>query len=377
MKIIMTAENITNITAQNTEEKKTSLLSYIVKTEPELVSFAREGDLIEAALLLKKPKAVYFDLGKFGTGIVCGLEYQNAKDILKSIESGEKISAKVVAVDNEEGFIELSLAGAHKQKEWQGLKEIMENEEVLTVKIIGANSGGLLANINNIKAFLPVSHLSNNNYPKIENSDKNEIVKELRKLVNAELKVKIIDLNPRTGKLIISEKEAAEEDMKKLLANYKVGDVIDGVVSGVTNFGAFVRFVDNPAIEGLAHISEIGYRLIDHPKEVVKIDDAVKVKIVDIKDNQVFLSLKALLPDPWLNIAEKFKENQEIEGTVYKFNPIGALINIEHDLQGLIHVSEFGGIEEMKKQLEAGKQYKFIIHSIKPEERRIFLKLKA
>lgn len=366
-----------NITAQNIEEKKISLLSYLVKNDPESVSFVREGDLVEATLLLKKPKAVYFDLGKFGTGIVSGFEYQNAKDILKSIELGEKISAKVIAVDNEDGFIELSLVGANKQKEWQGLKGIMENEEVLTVKIIGANSGGLLANINNIKAFLPVSHLSNKNYPKIENSDKNEIVKELRKLVNAELKVKIIDLNPRNDKLIISEKEAAEEDMKKLLANYKVGDVVDGIISGVTNFGAFVNFVDNPEIEGLMHISEIGYRLIEHPKEIVKIDEAVKVKIVDIKDNQVFLSLKALLPDPWLNVEEKFKEGQEIEGSIYKFNPIGALINLEHDLQGLIHVSEFGSIEEMKKQLEAGKKYNFTIHSIKPEERRIFLKLKV
>src|SRR3989344_7269224 len=116
-----------NTAALNIEEKKISLLSYIVKNDPESVSFVRDGDLIEAVLLLKKPKAVYFDLGKFGTGVVSGLEYQNAKDILKSIEVGEKISAKVVVVDNDDGFIELSLAGANKQKEWHGLKETMEN----------------------------------------------------------------------------------------------------------------------------------------------------------------------------------------------------------------------------------------------------------
>lgn len=366
-----------NTIAQNTEEKKISLLSYFLKTEPESVSFVREGDLIEAALLSKESKTAYFNLGKFGTGVVYGLEYQNAKDILKNIEPGEKLSAKVVIIDNEDGFIELSLAGAHKQKEWHELKDIMEKDEVMTVKIAGANSGGLIVNINNIKAFLPVSHLSNKNYPKIENSDKNEIVKELRKLVNTELKVKIIDINPRANKLIISEKEAVEEDIKKLLANYKVGDVIEGVISGVTNFGAFVSFTDNPAIEGLMHISEIGHRLIEHPKEIIKLGDAVKVKIVDIKDSQVFLSLKAMLSDPWLNIEKRFKEGQEIDGVIYKFNPIGALVNLEHDLQGLIHVSEFGSIEEMKKQLEAGKQYKFVIHLIKSEEKRIFLKLKG
>lgn len=379
------------ITTQAINDK--SALAQIIKNEPELISFLKEGDLIEAELLLKAPKMIYFNLGKFGTGVVYGTEFSNSKDILKKLNIGDKINAKIYATENEDGFVELSLADAHKQKGWQELKNAMENDEILTVKIIGANSGGLVANINDVKAFLPVSQLSNKNYPRIDakendengqpaaadlarDGQKNEILKELRKLVNQELKVKIIDLNPRTNKLIISEKASEEEDIKKLLENYKAGDVIEGIISGVADFGAFIRFADNPLIEGFVHISEIEHKIIDNPKEILKINDAVKLKIIEIKDGQINLSLKALKTDPWEKIEEKMKKGDEVKGFVVKFNPFGALINLDFDLQGLIHVSEFGSIEEMKKQLSVGQKYQFMIESVKLDEKRIVLKLK-
>lgn len=358
-----------------TNKKTNSVIGYLMKVEPDLISFLKEGDLIEAKLIEKTPRAVYFDLGRFGTGIVYGIELINAKNILKNLKVGDLVNAKIVELENEDGYVELSLSGAHQQKKWQELKDLKEKGEILTVKIIGANSGGLVTKINEVKAFLPISQLANKHYPRVESNDKNKILEALRKFVGQELKVKIIDLNPRTSKLIVSEKEATEENIKELINQYKVGDVIDGIVSGVADFGVFVRFADNPAIEGLIHISELDYRLIDNPKEVVKIDEPVKAKIIEIKDGQVFLSLKALKEDPWQTVGEKFKEGQEVLGTVYKFNPFGAYINLEHNLQGLIHVTEFGGLEEMKKKLEVGKQYRFVIDSIKPEEKRIILKV--
>ncbi len=358
-----------------TADKKSSL-AQIIKNEPELVSFPREGDLIEAKLLNKTPKTAYFDLDKFGTGVISGIELLNAKNILKNIETGQTVSAKIISIDNEEGFAELSLADARQQKEWQLLKEKTESGEVLTVKITGANSGGLISEISGIKAFLPVSQLSNDHYPRVENQDRKEILNELKKLIGQELKVKIIDLNPRANKLIISERETTQEDVKKLIANYKTGDIIDGIVSGITSFGVFIQFAAQPAVEGLIHISEMDYKIIDTPKEIVKINEVVKAKIIEIKDSQIFLSFKALKPDPWETAGEKFKKEQEVSGTAYKFNPAGALINLDHGLQGVIGVSEFGGFEEMKKQMEIGKQYQFIIESIKPEERKIILKRK-
>ena len=271
----------------------------------------------------------------------------------------------------------MSLVNAQEKKNWQGLKELKETDEPFAAKIKGANSGGLVADIHGIKAFLTVSQLSSEHYPRIEKGDQQRILEELKKFVGEELMVKIIDLNPRNNKLIISEKEAVEENVRELLAKYNVGDVVAGVVSGIADFGAFVRFIDNPGIEGLVHISELDYRLIDTPKEVVTIDEEIKVKIIEIKDDKVFLSLKALKPNPWETVGDKFKEGQEVKGKVYKVNPFGAYIDIGQDLYGLIHVSEFGSPEELKKQMEPGKQHTFIIEAIKPEEKRIILKLKG
>ena len=358
----------------STNKKTVSAIGQLIKTEPDLISFLREGDLIEVKFLEKKPQTAYFDLNKFGTGIIYGLELANARNILKDLKVGDLVAAKILNLENENGFVELSLASAQQQKNWQELKELKERGEILTVKIIGANSGGLVANINDVKAFLPVSQLTNEHYPRVDSADRSKILEELRKLVHTEMKVKIIDLNPRTDKLIISERGVIEQDIKELINQYKVGDIIEGVVSGIADFGVFVRFTDNPAIEGLIHIFELEHRLIDDPKEVVEINESVKAKIIEIKDSKVFLSLKALKPDPWETIGDKFQEGQEITGLVYKFNPFGAYINLEYGFQGLIHVAEFDSLEKMKEKLQLAKKYQFIIESIRPVEKRITLR---
>lgn len=351
-------------------------MAQLAKAESNLIAFLKEGDLVNVKLLAKTAKAVHFDLGKFGTGIVYGAELMNSKEIIKSLNIGDTISAKVAELENEDGFIELSLVNAQAQRNWQSLKDIKDSGEVITVKIKGANSGGLIADISDTKAFLPVSQLSTQHYPRIEKGDQSKILAELKKFVGEEMKVKVIDVNSRTNKLIISEKEAGEENVKELIGKYNVGDVIDGIVSGIADFGAFVRFMDNPSVEGLIHISELDWKLIDSPKEVVKVDEAIKVKIIDIKDGKIFLSLKALKPNPWDTINEKIKAGDEVSGSVYKTNPFGAYIDLGNEIYGLIHVSEFGSLDELKKQLESGKKHKFIVEAVKPEEKRVVLKLK-
>lgn len=148
------------------------------------------------------------------------------------------------------------------------------------------------------------------------------------------------------------------------------------MVSGVADFGVFVKFVDNPAVEGLIHVSELDYRIVENPKDVVKVDDVVKAKIVDIKEGKISLSLKALKPDPWMVVANKYGENQEVKGKVYMFNPFGAIVNLDETYQGYVHVTEFGGAEEMRKHLTIGKEYSFVVDAVKPQERKITLKLK-
>ncbi len=361
----------------NAAFKKSSPLTQLLKSDARIINILKPGDLVEAILIRRSGKGVYFDLGAFGTGIVYGQELINAKEIVNKLNPGNKILAKIIDSENEEGYTELSLAEAGKQKVWQELKELAERGEIITVKITGANSGGLTTKVKEVGGFIPVSQLSADHYPKVDEGDRGKILEELKKLMDTEMKVKVLDVNPRTSKLILSEREIVGENVKELLSKYKVGDVVDGIISGVADFGAFIRFADNPKIEGLIHISELEHRLIDNPKEVVKVDDVVKAKIIEIKDGRVSLSLKALKEDPWQqDVEKKIQADQEVSGEVAKFYPFGAFVNLKEGLQGLVHVSEFGGIEEMKKQLEIGKSYQFKVDSVKAAEKRIILKIK-
>jgi small subunit ribosomal protein S1 len=371
-----TSEIIINRFYVHMTEKKTNMtLSALLKSDAGIIKSLKVGEFAEGSLIKKGKKVAYFDLGQLGTGVVFGIEYLNGSDIIKALKVGDKISAKVVDTENEDGYVELSLTEAGRQKLWAEIKDIRDKNEPIVVKISGANSGGLMTEVAGMKAFLPVSQLSNDHYPRVTDGNKDRILEELKKMVGMELKVKIINNNQNLNKLIVSEREIADEGVKELLGKYKVGDIIDGIISGVADFGAFIKFVDQPAVEGLIHISEIDHRLIENPKEVLKINDTVRAKIVEIKEGRVSLSLKALKANPWDTISEKFKEGQETTGTISRFNPFGAFVALDHDIQGLIHVSEFGGVDEMKKAIELGKKYQFKIESMKPAEKRIILKL--
>ncbi len=350
----------------------------LLKDELSWISRFREGDVVEATLIKKTRRYAFFDLGKFGSGIVYGAELSNARAALKNLNVGDKIPARVESLDGYMGYVELSLSEAGKQKLWQQVKELEESGELVKVKVSGANQGGLMADLSGLKAFLPVSQLAQNHIPEGTESDKAKLVEELKKLIGEEFSVKVINVNQRTNKLIVSEREssAPSANIKELLSKYEVGQTVGGVVSGIADFGIFIRFTDNPEIEGLVHISEIAHKLIDSPKEIIKLGESVKVKILDIKEGRVFLSLKALQPDPWMAVGEKYHVGDVLAGTVYKFNPFGAIVEFDGGIQGMIHISEFGGMEEMKKELELKKSYKFEVSQLKPEERRMILKLK-
>jgi len=360
--------------------KKRSPMLKIIKAEPEMFTVVKPGDLVEAEFIGQGKRGAYFNVKNFSTGIVFGRELMNAREIIKKLEMGEVINAKVVMVDNESGYTELSLAEADKQKDWKELKEMKEKGEVVTVKIEGANSGGLMTEIKKIKAFLPVSQLSNQNYPRISdsNNEKEKIHEELKRFVDQEMQVKILTVNPKANKLIISEREITDENVQEILKKYAIGSEVEGIISGVADFGAFIRFEDDPEVEGLIHISELDHRLVEDPKEVVTVGDRVRAVVTEIKEGRVSLSLKALKPDPWKDLDKKFEKGQGVKGNPFKFNPFGAFIEVEGaEVQGLIHVSEFGSVEEMKDKLELNKTYDFVVETVNPEEKRLILKLKG
>ncbi len=341
------------------------------------------GSTIEGVVVARDRSSLFVDLGAFGTGIIFGREFYEVKDVIKNLKIGDKIYAKIVELENEEGYKELSLKDATKEISWQKLRELKDEGTILKVKITGVNKGGLLTNLDNIPAFLPVSQLSPENYPRVIDADKQKILKELQKFIGKTLEVKILDLMAQENKLILSEKAKTEEKTKEILKDYKKGDIIEGEITGIADFGVFIKFpLSDKAsekaksdIEGLIHISELDWQLVENPAEVIKVGEIVKAQIININNNQVFLSLKSLKKNPWEEIEKKYKKGDVIKGKVIKFSSFGAFVEVLPKIRGLCHVSEFGTQKNMEESLEVDKTYDFQVLLIEPKEHRMSLKL--
>src|SRR3989344_2120445 len=355
---------------------KTAVLD---KPKLEIIKPFRVGDLVEGTVVGIGRSALYLDLGPQGTGIIYGREFLEEKGTLKDLKVDEKLTAKIVDLENDKGYIELSLKEAGRELTWDRLKGKKDSEEIFKVKIIGANKGGLLAELYNVQAFLPVSQLSQEHYPRVEDGDATKILRALQAFMGTELEVQIFDLDPREEKIILSERSKERAKVKEQLARFKVGDVVEGEITGVVDFGAFIKFpLGDPAtepVEGLIHISEIDWQIIEDPNQLLKVGDKVKAKIVDLSQGRASLSLKALKEDPWKEVEKKYKKFDKVEGKVTKLNPFGAFVEIEEKIQGLCHISEFGTKSKMEEMLKAGQSYPFQILELNPSEHRMSLRL--
>lgn len=329
------------------------------------------GDLVEGPVINIEKSAVYIDLAPFGTGIIFGREYLTARDIIKKINIGDVIAAKVVDTNNKEGYIELSLKEARQALIWSEAEAAINNKTTLELPIIEANKGGLIIQWQGISGFLPASQLKTEHYPRVADGDKDKILEELKKLVGTKISVSIISAIPKEGKLIFSEKSPELKDKERIIGKYKVGDTVDGTVTGIVDFGVFVKLEDG--LEGLVHISEIDWSLVEDPRALFKVGQKIKVKVIEIKEGKVSLSLKALKENPWVEAGKKYKKDQQVQGVVIKFNKHGALASIEEGIAGLVHISEFGSEEKLRKNLELGKSYDFKITLFDIKEQKMAL----
>lgn len=330
-----------------------------------------EKTLIQGTVIGKDKMAVFVDIPPFGTGIIFGREYLNARDIIKEISIGDSVSAKVVTPEGENGYIELSLKEARQALVWAEAKQAVEHNTVFELPVKGANKGGLILGWQGIDGFLPASQLNPDHYPKVPDGDKDRIMEELQKLMGETLSVYMINANPRENKLIFSEKKLASKSRKEIISKYNLGDVVTGEVTGVVDFGVFVKIEEG--FEGLIHISEIDWALVENPRDLFCIGDKVQTKIIDIKEDKISLSTKALKKNPWENVADKYKKGDPVEGVVIKYNRHGALVSIEEGVAGLVHISEFGGEEAVRQNLELGKTYRFTINLFEPKNQRLIL----
>lgn len=329
-------------------------------------------DVVEGPVVAVGRARVFVDLHPFGTGIIYGREYLSARETLKNVHIGDLVTAKVVGSENEEGYIELSLREARQALIWNEAEVAAQKKAVFELAITDANKGGLIINWNGIQGFLPASQLSPAHYPRVPDGDKDKIFVELKKMIGTKIEVMVITASPKEQKLIFSEKGAGTSERSTLVEKYHVGDVVDGVVTGATEFGVFVKIEDG--LEGLVHISEMDWALVENPKSRFKVGEPVKVKVIEIKDAKISLSIKALVDDPWKAAAAKFTKDQQVEAVVIKYNKHGALASIEEGVAGLVHISEFATEDELRQKLELGKAYQFTITFFEPKERRMTLK---
>ena len=341
------------------------------------VNMPKVGDLVEGKVISMSKNEVYLDLDGLTTGIVRGREIYDESDDSSSLKIDDTANATVIDLENENGYMELSFREAGHKKAWTRLEDLNKEGVVVDSKVIDANKGGLMVKIGNVIGFLPVSQLTTEHYPRIEGGDKSKILTHLKSFIGEDLRTKIIDVDEKEEKLIVSEKAAWDEKQKVAVSKFKIGDKVTGKITGVVDFGAFVEFDNN--LEGLVHISELAWQRIDNPRDIVKVGDEVTAEIIEIDNTKISLSIKKLQEDPWAGVAKKYKIGQKINAKVLKVNPFGVFVELDRDIHGLVHISELSNkkVSKPEELVTIGKEYEFVILTIEPKEHRLGLSLKG
>jgi len=340
----------------------------------------KEGDLVKGKVISIDKGEIRIDINGLVIGVVRGVELFGESKEFSDINVGDEVESTVIEVENENGEMELSFRVAGKIIIWTKMAKYAKDGEVITAKVLQANKGGLMLKSDALVGFMPVSQLNPDNYPRVQGGDKNRILEHLKSFIGKNVRVKVLDANLDEDKLIFSEKEIWEDEQKNILDSYKIGDVVDGEVSALTPFGAFIKFGEG--LEGLVHISEIVWQRIDHPKDILKTGDKVKAQIIDLNKSKIYLSLKRLVDDPWKAVKEKYKVGSIVEGEIHKIEQFGLMVKLDNEIHGLAHISDLtdkriSDVKSLLEQFSIGEKINFEIISIEPKEHRLGLKLEG
>jgi len=333
------------------------------------------GDAVKGKILSVDKGEIHMDVEGMTTGVVRARELFAESREYANLKVGDVVEATVLEIENENCEMELSFRIAGFKKAWDAMKKFMKEGLTIEAKVISANKGGLMMQAEALGAFMPVSQLNPEHYPRVSGGDKNRILDKLRELVGKELEVKVIDVDEKEEKLIVSERAVWEDSQKAVLDSYKVGDAVDGEISALTSFGAFIKFGEG--LEGLIHISEIAWQRIEHPKDVLKIGDRVKAQIIQLDHSKIYLSMKRLIDDPWKNVREKYKEGDKVKGKIIKIEPFGLMISLDREIHGLAHISELSDtpLSNINETFKIGQELEFEVMSVEPAEHRLGLKV--
>lgn len=358
-----------NIKAVNSEE-----FAKLLEKDP--LKTPHKGDTVEGEVVSASKSEVRLDIGGVLIGVVRGPELYEESEEYAGLKPGDKVEATVIDEENENGELELSFRYAGQEKSWATLRDAYKNKTTLKIKIIDANKGGLLASYCQIQGFLPVSQLAPENYPRVSGGDKGKILEKLNSFIGQEFEVRVITLDEEEDKIIFSEKDVWSEKQKDIISKYKVGTVVEGDVTAVTDFGIFVNFGDDEKLEGLIHISELAWQRIDDPSDLFRVGDKIKAEIITVDGSKIFLSAKKLLKDPWAEVEQKYQKGQIVKGKILKVNPFGLFVELDQDIHGLAHVSQLNLAPGQKPEdlFQINQEADFEIMIIEPKQHRLGLK---
>jgi len=341
----------------------------------------RRGDIVEGVIVNLSPTEILVDIGGKTEGIITSRDLERVDpEFLGSLQVGDEVAAYVVRPESWEGQVILSLSRAQQERDWKEAEKKRLSGEIIEVPVVDANRGGLIVGFGRLRGFVPVSQLGQGHQIYRRRPATAEEI-PWRELVGQRLKVRLLEVDRERNRLIASERAAETEDRRaqkeRLLQELKEGDQRPGVVRSICDFGAFV---DLGGADGLVHVSELSWRRVRHPSEVVQVGDEVEVYVlnVDRERQRIGLSIRRLQPEPWSFVAEQYEVGQVVEVTITRLTEFGAFALLGDGIEGLIHVSELAPhrVAHPRDILEEGDVVQVRILRIEPERRRLGLSLK-
>jgi small subunit ribosomal protein S1 len=336
------------------------------------------GDTVDGVIMRIDKDEILVDIGSKAEGVVPSREMQSLSDEDKStLHIGSELLVFVVQAEDKEGRATLSVDKARQERSWRLLQTAFESGDPIKARVVNYNKGGLLVNLEGVRGFVPASQVSG-----ISRGPDTQKQSDMAKMVNTDLTLKVIEINRNRNRLILSERQAVQEQREtkkdELLSRLSEGDVRTGIVSSVCDFGAFV---DIGGADGLVHLSEISWSRVKHPSEVLKVGDKVQVSILNIDNDRkrIALSIKRTQSEPWTRVGERYQLGQMVEGTITQLASFGAFARIEDGIEGLIHVSELGDerIQHPREAVQEGDVVQARIIRIDPARKRMGLSLRA
>ena len=328
------------------------------------------GEVVDGTVIDVKPDEIILNIGYKADGIITRSEYtnDNSVDLTTVVSVGDPMTVKVLKVNDGEGQVLLTYKRLVAEKGNERLKEAFENKEVLKAPVTQILGGGLSVVVDEARVFIPASLVSDT------------YEKDLSKYKDQEIEFVISEFNPRRNRIIGDRRQllVAEraEKQKELFAKLKVGDVIEGTVKNVTDFGAFI---DLGGVDGLLHISEMSWGRVDNPKKVFHVGDTLKVLVKDIHDTKIALSLKFPETNPWVNAAEDFAVGNVVTGKVARMTDFGAFVELAPGVDALLHVSQISKnhVDKPSDVLSIGQEITAKVVDLNEAEKKISLSMKA